>query len=310
MPNEPASSTCCTSRVLEAELLEQQRPAGRDRGLGELQLAHVALGEVRRTPSGSARRHVGPVQHEDPLLADARCSRSAQRAAAISRGRLVGDEPARTRRAGRPGPARRPRRPGRSRTGPRGSTSPITCSSTSVVGSSLTTSMAPSAARMPQRIAPPSNAGPAGAAVDTIVSPSLSTISQLVPTSMNSRVRLSRSMPVASMPGDDVAADVGAERREHDARGPAGAACRPRSAASTSGGVRGGHHERRDARAARGRCRAPARSSSRCRRARPRRPRRVDAAPPAHTSPAQLGERRRAPGRAAGRARRGPSSWR
>ena len=36
--------------VLEAELLEQQRPAGRDRGLGELQLAHVALGEVRRTP--------------------------------------------------------------------------------------------------------------------------------------------------------------------------------------------------------------------------------------------------------------------
>ena len=67
---------------------------------------------------------------------------------------------------------------------------------------------------MPQRIAPPSNAGPAGAAVDTMVSPSLSTISQLVPTSMNSRVRLSRSMPVASMPGDDVAADVRAERRE------------------------------------------------------------------------------------------------
>ena len=32
--------------VLEPELLEQQRPAGRDRGLGELQLAHVALGEV------------------------------------------------------------------------------------------------------------------------------------------------------------------------------------------------------------------------------------------------------------------------
>ena len=60
--------------------------------------------------------------------------------------------------------------------------------------------MAPSAARMPQRIAPPSKAGPAGAAVETIVSPLLSTISQLVPTSMNSRVRLSRSMPVASMP--------------------------------------------------------------------------------------------------------------
>ncbi len=53
---------------------------------------------------------------------------------------------------------------------------------------------------MPHRIAPPSKAGPAGAAVETIVSPSLSTISQLVPTSMNSRVRLSRSIPVASMP--------------------------------------------------------------------------------------------------------------
>ena len=53
---------------------------------------------------------------------------------------------------------------------------------------------------MPQRMAPPSNAGPAGAAVETMVSPSESTISQLVPTSMKSRVRLSRSMPVASMP--------------------------------------------------------------------------------------------------------------
>ena len=53
---------------------------------------------------------------------------------------------------------------------------------------------------MPQRIAPPSKAGPAGAAVATRVSPLLSTISQLVPTSMNSRQRLSRSMPVANMP--------------------------------------------------------------------------------------------------------------
>ena len=60
--------------------------------------------------------------------------------------------------------------------------------------------MAPSAARMPQRIAPPSNAGPAGAAVASRVSPSLSTISQLVPTSTKSRTRLSRSMPVASIP--------------------------------------------------------------------------------------------------------------
>ena len=65
---------------------------------------------------------------------------------------------------------------------------------------SLITSIAPSAARIPQRIAPPSNAGPAGAAVERIRSPSLSTISQLVPTSMKRRVRLSRSIPLASMP--------------------------------------------------------------------------------------------------------------
>ena len=50
---------------LDAELLEQQRPAGRDGGLGELQLAHVALRQVDacrrgrcRVPVGAARRRV------------------------------------------------------------------------------------------------------------------------------------------------------------------------------------------------------------------------------------------------------------
>ena len=43
-------------------------------------------------------------------------------------------------------------------------------------------------------------AGPAGAAVETIRCPSESTISQLVPTSTNSRSRLSRSSPEASIP--------------------------------------------------------------------------------------------------------------
>ena len=80
----------------------------------------------------------------------------------------------------------------------------------------LTTSMAPSAARMPQRIAPPSKAGPAGAAVETMRSPSPSTISQLVPTSMNSRMPLVAVHPGREHPGHDVAADVGAERRQHD----------------------------------------------------------------------------------------------
>ena len=54
--------------VLEAELLEQQGPAGGDRGLAELQLAHVALGEVDAVADVGVRRR--PVEDEDPLLAD------------------------------------------------------------------------------------------------------------------------------------------------------------------------------------------------------------------------------------------------
>ncbi len=60
--------------------------------------------------------------------------------------------------------------------------------------------MAPSAARMPQRIWAASNAGPAGAAVVSTRSLDPSAISELVPTSMKSRSRLSRVSPVASMP--------------------------------------------------------------------------------------------------------------
>ena len=44
------------------------------------------------------------------------------------------------------------------------------------------------------------NAGPAGAAVARILSPSPKMISQFVPTSMNKRSRLSRSIPDASAP--------------------------------------------------------------------------------------------------------------
>ena len=105
----------------------------------------------------------------------------------------------------------------------------------STVSPSLTTSIAPSAARMPQRIAPPSKAGPAGAAVDRIRSPSLTTISQLVPTSMKSRVRLSRSMPVASMPAT-MSPPTYAPSAGKSAPAPAGAGLSPRSVASTVGG--------------------------------------------------------------------------
>ena len=64
----------------------------------------------------------------------------------------------------------------------------------------LTTSMAPSAALIPHLIDAASKAGPAGAAVVNIVFPSLKTISQFVPTSINSLTLLSLSIPDARTP--------------------------------------------------------------------------------------------------------------
>ncbi len=64
----------------------------------------------------------------------------------------------------------------------------------------VTPSIAPGAALMPQRIAAPSKAGPAGAAVASRRSRLPSTISQFVPMSMKSRIRESRSMPEARSP--------------------------------------------------------------------------------------------------------------
>ncbi|CAB5053511.1 unannotated protein [freshwater metagenome] len=64
----------------------------------------------------------------------------------------------------------------------------------------LIVSIAPDAARTPHLILAASKAGPAGAAVATILSPLPKTISQLVPTSINKRRRLSRSIPEANAP--------------------------------------------------------------------------------------------------------------
>ena len=82
---------------------------------------------------------------------------------------------------------------------PAGSVSPITSSSTAP-SRSRTTSIAPSAARIPQAIWAASKAGPAGAAVQTTPSAEPRTTSQFVPTSIRSRRRRSRVIPVASMP--------------------------------------------------------------------------------------------------------------
>ncbi len=94
--------------------------------------------------------------------------------------------------------------------------------------------MAPSAARIPQRMAPPSKAGPAGAAVVTMRSPSLSAISQFVPTSMNRRTRLSRSSPLASIPATMSPPTYAPRAGKSTARAP-GWTVSPRSVASSIG---------------------------------------------------------------------------
>ena len=73
---------------LHAELLDEQGPAGRDRGLGELELAHVALRQVDRA-LGIARL-ARPGEYEDPLALD--CDQALrQHGVQLGRG-LVGDE--------------------------------------------------------------------------------------------------------------------------------------------------------------------------------------------------------------------------
>ena len=74
------------SSMVDAGLFEEDAPAGGDGGLGELELADVALGEV------DAGRWVavgGPVQHEDAFLAD--------HGEAIRQGRRRAGEPFRVR---------------------------------------------------------------------------------------------------------------------------------------------------------------------------------------------------------------------
>ena len=103
----------------------------------------------------------------------------------------------------------------------------------------VTTSMAPSAARIPHLIAAPSNAGPAGAAVASSHSRLPRTISQLVPMSMNRRTRASRSIPLASRPAVMSPPTYAPKEGNTTARA---RGCtmpdRPRSVASTSGNSR------------------------------------------------------------------------
>ena len=119
---------------------------------------------------------------------------------------------------------------------PIGSVSPITSSpiSSSAI---LTPSIAPSAARIPHRIWAASNAGPAGAAVVSTRSLDPRAISELVPTSMNSRSRLSRVSPVASMPAT-MSPPTYAPSAGNAIAGARGCTLMPKSAAVAGGRLR------------------------------------------------------------------------
>ena len=100
---------------------------------------------------------------------------------------------------------------------PTGSASPITSSSSSSP-SIRTPSIAPSAARMPQRICAASNAGPAGAAVASTRSCDAERdLAVRAHVDEQAQAAVARQ-PGREQAGDDVAADVGAHRRE-DERG-------------------------------------------------------------------------------------------
>ncbi len=74
--------------------------------------------------------------------------------------------------------------------------------------------MAPVVARMPCSTPAPSNAGPAEQAQVTSQSALPSTVSPLVPTSMNSVSSAASSIRVLSTPGADVGADVAGDARQ------------------------------------------------------------------------------------------------
>ena len=147
-----------------------------------------------------------------------------------------------------------------------------------------TVSIAPAAARMPQRIG--RLEGRAGRRGRDRGSRSREprAISQFVPTSMNRRSRLSRFRPLGEQAGDDVAADVGAERREAWSPARGGVDRDARVGGGEFGATAAGPSRTARRRAARGRCRAPAPPSSRCRPARSRRPRAASTSPSSQTS--------------------------
>ncbi len=90
---------------------------------------------------------------------------------------------------------------------------------------------------MPQRICAASNAGPAGAAVASAPADEPSTISEFVPTSMNSRTRRSSVSPVARIPAT-MSGPTYAPSAGNSTAGARSCTRSPKSVARASGSVR------------------------------------------------------------------------
>ena len=201
-------------------------------------------GRRSRSTSASAPGRCRTKTRSSPILVEPVGAAPGASSAASS---SVTKRPGRVEQPGA-GPARPRRRPGRSRTGRPGSTSPMTLE-LDVVAVDLDDldGAVGGAHAAADRAALEGRAGRRGGGQRSR-SPSPSTISQLVPTSMNSRSALVAVHAGGQHAGDDVAADVGAERGEHDARGPAGArASAELGRPARTGGVARRHDERRDA---------------------------------------------------------------
>ena len=182
-------TTSSMSPSCEAAVAQQQLDAGADRRLGELHRAHVVLVE-----SDAGRQHRHPLAVHLGDVADA-----PDDAAAVV-------ENAGSRKAAMASITPEPHRP----TGLR---LPIA----SIVmrpSSTATRSIAPSAARMPQEMWPPSSAGPDGQEADRISPRWIREISVLVPISMTRVVVAAAPMLLrGKQRGHVVAADEAADVR-------------------------------------------------------------------------------------------------
>ena len=221
------------SRALDAELLAQQAPARGDGGLGELQLAHVALAEEHAAVEAA----VGPGQcstkTRSPLSSTARRSaRAGTRSAAASRS------------SRRPEPSSRPTRTSSAQAStrpephtPTGSSSPITPSTDAVVVDAHGLDRARRGAHAAADLGRlEGRAGGRGRRQQAVAR---AEGDLAVRADVDEQAQPAVALQAAGQQArDDVAADVGAERRQDAWPARAGARARRGRTASTSGSTR------------------------------------------------------------------------